>query len=106
MIGDGKLAPDDLLQEAPLGVVLGMSRTPIREALRSIEANELAHHKGSFLRVRGPTPEEVGEIFVLLDLLEPYCIRPAAETVHGQAMAAGLMGSQLNDITDEKGRQA
>ena len=91
MIGDGKLAPDDLLQEAPLGVVLGMSRTPIREALRRIEANELAHRKGRFLRVRGPTPEEISEIFVLLDLLEPYCIRPAAETVHGQAMAAGLL---------------
>jgi len=52
------------------------------------------------------TPEEVGEIFVLLDLLERYCIRPAAETVHGQAMAAGLMGSQLNDIADQKERQA
>ena len=106
MIGNGKLAPDDLLQETPLGIVLGMSCTPIREALRSIEVNELAHRKGRFLRVRGPTPKEVGEIFVLLDLLKPYCIRPAAQTVHGQAMTTGLMGSQLNHITDEKGRQA
>lgn len=91
MIGDGALAPEDLLQEAPLGEMLGMSRTPVREALRRVEANGLAYGQGRFLRVRGPTAEEISESLVLLGLLEPRCASSAAETAHGQAMAAGLL---------------
>ena len=91
MIGNGSLGPDDLLQETPLGKLLSMSRTPVREAMRRVEAIGLAYRKGRFLRVHGPGTGEIGEIFVLLNLLEPVCARGAAETIHGQDLSTSLL---------------
>ncbi|MFD1911219.1 GntR family transcriptional regulator [Halodurantibacterium flavum] len=71
MILDGDLQPGDALQEARLGAVLGMSRTPVREAIKRIESEGLARQQGRFLRVRLPDPAEIDEIFWLRRLIEP-----------------------------------
>lgn len=77
MILAGVLTPGDVLQEAKLGEELAMSRTPVREAIKRIEAEGLAVQQGRFLKVRRLTPDEVGEIFFLRQVLESYCARNA-----------------------------
>lgn len=77
MILSGALTPGDALQEAKLGEVLEMSRTPVREAIKRIEAEGLVSQDGRFLRVRKLSSEEVKEIFFLRQVLESYCARHA-----------------------------
>lgn len=77
MILSGALLPGDALQEAKLGDTLDMSRTPVREAIKRIEAEGLAVQDGRFLKVRRLTAAEVEEIFFLRAVLEPYCARQA-----------------------------
>lgn len=77
MILAGMLKPGDLLQEAKLGDELAMSRTPVREAIKRIEAEGLAIQEGRFLKVRTLTIPEVEEIFFVRQQLESYCTRHA-----------------------------
>lgn len=77
MILAGALKPGDLLQEAKLGDELDMSRTPVREAIKRIEAEGLAIQEGRFLKVRTLTIPEVEEIFFMRQQLESYCARHA-----------------------------
>jgi DNA-binding GntR family transcriptional regulator len=77
MILAGALTPGDLLQEEKLGDELAMSRTPVREAIKQIEAEGLAVQEGRFLKVRRLSADEVDEIFLLRRVLESYCARTA-----------------------------
>jgi DNA-binding GntR family transcriptional regulator len=77
MILSGALTPGDALQEAKLGDALEMSRTPVREAIKRIEAEGLAVQDGRFLKVRQLTAAEVEEIFFLRGVLESSCARQA-----------------------------
>ncbi|WP_062232775.1 GntR family transcriptional regulator [Aureimonas sp. N4] len=77
MILSGALAPGDTLQEAKLGDALAMSRTPVREAIKRIEAEGLAAQEGRFLKVRRLTRSQVEEIFFLRAALESACARQA-----------------------------
>ncbi len=76
MILRGTLPTGTPLQEARLGTTLGMSRTPVREAIGRIESEGLALRKGRILRVGRLTRAEVEGIFILRLELEPL----AAET--------------------------
>ncbi|MCM2475053.1 GntR family transcriptional regulator [Rhizobium sp. CG5] len=77
MILSGALTPGDLLQEGKLGDELAMSRTPVREAIKRLEAEGLAVQEGRFLKVRTLTIAEVEEIFYLRRVLERQCARQA-----------------------------
>lgn len=79
MILEGTLKPGDALQEAPLGDALGMSRTPVREAIKRIESEGLVVADGRFIRVRQLGETEIEEIFFLRLELEPACARAAAK---------------------------
>lgn len=81
MILAGTLKPGDLLQEGKLGDELAMSRTPVREAIKRIEAEGLAVQEGRFLRVRTLTVAEVEEIFYLRRVLERHCARNSVTTI-------------------------
>lgn len=72
-----KLAPGAALKEGELAGELDMSRTPVREAMKRIEAEGLAHRDGRFLRVRQLTHAEVEEVFALRAALEGFAARQA-----------------------------
>ncbi|MCJ8140871.1 GntR family transcriptional regulator [Falsirhodobacter halotolerans] len=77
MILRGTLPMGAPLQEARLGAALGMSRTPVREAIARIESEGLALRHGRILRVGDLTPAEVEGIFVLRLDLEPFAAEGA-----------------------------
>ncbi|WP_144186287.1 GntR family transcriptional regulator [Elioraea rosea] len=82
LIGEGSLAPGERLTEAELSGRLGISRIPLREALRALAAEGIVTiepHKGAV--VTPVTPEEVDEVFPVLAALEGCAGELAAVTM-------------------------
>lgn len=75
----GKLTPGARLDECDIAARLGLSRTPVREALRRLAAiglAELRPHRGVF--VAQPDSEHLAETFEFMADLESLCARHAA----------------------------
>jgi DNA-binding GntR family transcriptional regulator len=77
MMFEGTLKPGDALREAALGTQLGMSRTPVREAIKRLESEGLATPEGRSTRVRRMPFPEIEEVFFLRLALEPALARSA-----------------------------
>jgi DNA-binding GntR family transcriptional regulator len=78
----GLLAPDSRLYERRIGAELGVSRTPVREALAMLESEELVisvPNKGTV--VRRITVEEITETYEVRIQLEGYAARLAPERI-------------------------
>jgi len=78
-IVDGRLEPGRRLKEEELARELGISRTPIREALLMLQAEGLVDavpNRGAVVRVH--TPEDLDDLYQLRALLEGYAARRAA----------------------------
>src|SRR6266851_228641 len=76
---DGDLAPGQRLRSDALANDLAVSRTPVREALRKLEAEGLVQASRSGLVVRQLTEEDLTEIFYVREALEGMAARLAAE---------------------------
>ena len=79
---NGKYQANEELKEKNIGDDLGVSRTPVREALRQLELEGLVHiipNKGAF--VEGVTLQDVKDIYEIRTLLEGLCARWAAERI-------------------------
>ncbi len=75
----GEYAPGDRLGEVELAETLGVSRTPVREALRQLAAEglvELVPNKGA--RVIAWTPGELEQVFELRAQVEGFAAHQAA----------------------------
>lgn len=89
MIVEGELAPGARVNEAALCEQLGVSRTPLREALKILAAEglvELLPRRGARVATLGAA--ELGELFEVLSGLE----RTAAELAAVRASATDLAG--------------
>ena len=74
-----KLRPGDMLREAPVAKQLGISKTPVREALLQLKQDglvELVPYKGAM--ITGYDVDDVREIFELRAMIEAECVRHAA----------------------------
>ncbi|MCA2012795.1 GntR family transcriptional regulator [Cereibacter sphaeroides] len=75
----GGLVPGDRLLEADLAKRLGISRTPVREAIRQLEADGLVVHVPRVgAAVRSLDPGEVTELYEMRGVLEGTAARLAA----------------------------
>lgn len=83
----GRLASQQRIIEQQLCEKYHMSRTPIREILRKIEAEGLIEtipNRGAV--VRGFTPQEINDFFYLKSHLEVQCVRWAIERISEKEM--------------------
>lgn len=79
---NGTYKEHDELRENTLGKELGVSRTPVREALRQLELEGLVTiipNKGAY--VTGITKKDVRDIYVIRSMLEGLCVRWATENI-------------------------
>jgi len=85
----GRLAPGIALEEEELARQFGVSRTPVREAIRQLEAIGLAvarPHRGAV--VAPITGERLDEMFAVLGELEAVCARECATRMTGGERSA------------------
>jgi DNA-binding GntR family transcriptional regulator len=78
----GKYAQNEELKENTIGNELGVSRTPVREALRQLELEGLVNiipNKGAY--VTGITEKDIQDIYVIRSYLEGLCARWACEHI-------------------------
>lgn len=100
MIEAGELGPGARLREEALSERIGVSRTPVREAIRELTAEGLVEavpHQGA--RVTSWTPEDVDELYRLRAQLEGYGARQAAR--NGSAAAAEALWGKAQDYERE-----
>jgi DNA-binding GntR family transcriptional regulator len=82
MILSGELPPGTRLVEIHLGEQFGVSRTPVREALKRLTAEKLV--LGDPVRglvVHAPQPHEVSEVYLVREALESLAVRLAAQRI-------------------------
>ncbi|MEK3717274.1 GntR family transcriptional regulator [Paenibacillus sp. FSL R7-0333] len=76
---DSELEPDQAVNEESLAALLGVSRTPLREAIQRLENEDfLVRQPNGRLRVAPLTIKEVEEIFQIRSMLEGHIARSAA----------------------------
>lgn len=81
----GVYQENDELREVSIGEELGVSRTPVREALRQLELEGLVTivpNKGAY--VKGITKIDVHDIYKIRSLLEGLCAKWATEHITDQ----------------------
>ena len=87
-LADGTYPPGSRLREEDLAAQLGMSRTPIREAVRRLDAEgwvRVLPNQGAFAAEW--SNQDVAEIFNLRALLEPHAAERAAANPDPRALA-------------------
>jgi len=85
---DLRLAPGEPLREAAISEQLGVSKTPVREALGRLEQEglvETASFKGAV--VSGYSPRDLEELYELRALLEGAAVRTAADEASEETRA-------------------
>ncbi|MFC3567980.1 GntR family transcriptional regulator [Paracoccus simplex] len=95
MIIEGELAPGTRINEGQVGAFLGVSRTPLREAIKFLASEgliELIPSRGAV--VKKFTPKEVRDMIDVLRTLEQHAARRACEV----ATDAGI--AQVRDLHD------
>jgi DNA-binding GntR family transcriptional regulator len=84
----GEVARGARLPQKALAAEFGVSRTPVREALRKLQANglvELLPNRGAV--VRGPTARDVREAYVVRAALEGLAAELAADAISDSDLA-------------------
>lgn len=85
----GEWAPGTPLREEELAALCGVSRTPVREALRRLEAEYLVRRtEGARSFVADWSADDVAELFALRALLEGHAAARAATRIAAPALAA------------------
>ena len=78
----GRYQENEELKENTIGTEMGVSRTPVREALRQLELEGLVTmipNKGAY--VTGITSKDIHDIYVIRSYLEGLCARWACENI-------------------------
>ncbi len=84
----GKLKEGDKVNEGKLCETMGISKTPMREALRVLSVEgliRLVPNRGAF--VTKPEFEEIAEMFDVMSLLEGFCAHRACEKMTSRNFA-------------------
>ncbi len=93
----GALEPGIKLAEIPLSERLGVSRTPVREAVQRLAQDGLVQiqaNKGA--KVRGISPQEIEEIYAVREVLDGLAARLAA--THRSQKNLKAMRQALHDL--------
>lgn len=100
----GKYKENTELKEVAIGRELGVSRTPVREALRQLELEGLVQiipNRGAF--VTGIQAKDVHDIYMIRARLEGLCAQWACEHITKEQMDAMEENVYLAEFHEQKG---
>ena len=100
-IRQGALGPGDRLQEGPIARALGVSFTPVREAIKRLVHDGVVVHRprrGHFLAEMGP--DEIEQIYTFRAMLEGLAAARAAARISPEELR------QLESLIEEGARAA
>ena len=104
-IRSGLFAPGDRLREEDVGARLSLSRTPVREALRRLEAEGIVEHRPRMgAVVRRLSHAEVVELYEMRIVLERTAAEMAAK--HGSAAEFDTLADLNRQIAEERSTPA
>jgi DNA-binding GntR family transcriptional regulator len=84
---DGRLAPGTDLDQESLAREIGLSTTPVREALRRLEAEGLVIQRAHFaIHVPELSRREIRDIYAVRLMLEPEAVRLACEVAPDETL--------------------
>lgn len=104
----GRIAPRARLVETQLASELGVSRTPIREALRRLVSEGFVsrHHDGGLI-VHEPSAREIDDIYQIREMLDGLAARLAAQRIVDSEMTRIELALQaLKEATDASASDA
>lgn len=99
----GKYKQHEELKEVNIGQELGVSRTPVREALRQLELEGLVQiipNKGAY--VTGITAKDILDIYAVRSMLEGLCARWAAEYIAEESIQKLKENIELSEFYAER----
>jgi DNA-binding GntR family transcriptional regulator len=99
----GRFSPGQRLSEASLGRQYGVSRSPVREAVASLERDGLVVRNGMVIRVRERTEQEILDIYQLRIHMEGATAADAAQRrqpVDLRRLASALDAAEAVDGAD------
>lgn len=99
----GKYSRGEVLTESKLSQELGVSRTPIREALRRLEQEHIIEETGKGSVVIGISEKDVDDIFVIRKQLETLAAGIAAENCTEEQLSKLREALELQEFYLEKG---
>lgn len=103
----GALQPGDRLTETELAERFGTSRTPVREAIRTLEADGLVVHiprVGATVRTLSYT--EITDLYEMRAILEGTAARFAARAAHNSETAElAAINAEMEGARDDTARQ-
>lgn len=99
----GMLPPGFRLRQEDLAEQLGVSRIPLRDAFRRLEAEGLVEIEGRRgARVRSLSADDVAEIYELLSMIEMHLMRLAVRNLDDAAVERLLaLSEQMDAVRDE-----
>lgn len=87
MVVNGELAAGDRLSTPELARQLGISRTPVREAISRLVSEGLLHEApGHGASIREPSPEQLIQLYDLRAILESYAAAEAARFINAEEL--------------------
>lgn len=104
-IVEGAIPPGSKISEPVLAARYGISRGPLREAMRRLESSSLVDRKPNIgARVITLTSEQLLEIYVIREALEGMAARLAAEQMPEAAIGdlKALLAQHRNDVEKEE----
>lgn len=106
-IVDGRLLPGVRLDEVGLATRFGVSRTPVREALRQLEATGMLQRRPSRgVEVATVTPDRLADMFEAMAEMEALCARLAAQRMTARERQAFGRLHERSGRHVEKGDEA
>ena len=102
-IREGVLVPGERLTQIEIANQLGVSRIPLRDALRRLEAESLVEidgHRGARVTVLGP--DDISEIYEIRIVLEEMCMHRAVSNLSEEDaahMAEAATASDDDELT-------
>ncbi len=101
-VRNGKMLPGQTLQEVQLAAQLGVSRTPVREALTRLASDGLVSADGRSFMVPSLSIADVDDIYEVRSLLEPEALRRVAAQTFNPLVRAPIMNALKASIAAHK----